>query len=272
MIKLMIQFNGKQLTIPINPEELEIKRTADNTDIDIIGLGKTTRKGEPGLRQLSIKSFFPAYNSYFYTGVRPKTCVEFIEEIWYTENTNNNVAKIISSGLPVELNMNFVINDFTYDHKAGEENDIYYTLNIKEYRAYGVKTVDTQLSGLASARAAAPTVIPQQVAEVKTYMVQSGDCLWNIARASIGDGSRWPELYELNTEVIGNNPSLIYPGQELTLPDGWDIPNSVIKLKNISASQDFSNHIYHDDVSAHTYHTNSSSKVDNRRSDFTKYF
>lgn len=223
----MIQFNGKQLTIPVNPEELEIQRTADNTDIDIIGLGKTTRKGEPNLRELTIESFFPGKNSYWYSGVKPKTCVEFIEEIWYTENINNNVAKIISKGLPKELNMYFVINDFTYNHKAGEEDDVYYTLTIKEYKSYGVKTINSQLSGLASARAVstttkqpenqAPTVTQPQ----RTYTVVSGDCLWKITKKFTGDGSRWQELYNLNTQVIGNNPNLIYPNQVLTLPSGW---------------------------------------------------
>ena len=227
MIKLMIQFNGKQLTIPINPEERSIKRDANNDDIDIIGLGKTVRKGQPGLRQLSIESFFPAYGSYFYTGVKPRTCVEFIEEIWYTENTNNNVAKIVSNGLPIDINMYFVIDSFEYDHKAGEEDDIYYTLEIKEYKAYGVKTVDVQLSGLASARTV--SVVNQQpenqqptpVEPQRTYRVVRGDCLWKIAKKFTGNGNNWHSLYELNTRVIGNNPNLIYPNQVLTLPNGW---------------------------------------------------
>lgn len=241
MVNLMIQFNGRQLTIPINPEKLSIKREADNTDLDIIGLGKVTRKGEPGLKKFSIESFFPAYNSYYYTGVKPRSCIEFIEEIWNTENTNNNVAKIISNGLPIDINMYFVINSFEYDHKAGEEEDIYYNLEIKEYKPYGVKTVNTQLSGLASARVSSPIIIPQTTPnpeqEVRTYTVQSGDCLWNITKASVGDGSRWSELYNLNKEVIGNNPNLIYPGQVLTLPNGWNVPAKVTKLKNVSKSK-----------------------------------
>ena len=41
-IKLMIQFNGKNLTIPINPEQLTITNSADNEDINIIGLPTLT--------------------------------------------------------------------------------------------------------------------------------------------------------------------------------------------------------------------------------------
>ena len=219
-IKIMLQFNGRQLTIPINPEELEISKSADNEEIDIIGLGKSTRKGEPGLASLSIESFFPAPGSYFYTGVNPKTCVEFIQNIWKADNINNNVARIVTSGLPKEINMYFVIENFDYDHKAGEEEDIYYTLELKQYRPYGVKTVTKSLSGLAAARAVSPTTSSTSNSN-RTYTVVSGDCLWNITKYYTGDGSRWPELYELNTGIVGSNPNLIYPGQVLTLPTGW---------------------------------------------------
>lgn len=229
MIKMMIQFNGKNLTLPINPEQLSINRSASNDDIDIIGLGKATRKGEPGLINLTIESFFPGSNSYFYTGVKPKTCIDFINEIWESENINNNVAKFVTLGLPVELNMYFVIEDFTYDHKAGEEDDIYYNLKIKKYVPYGVKTVNMQLTGLAAARASSTSKVTStptpttsaNVVETKTYTVVRGDCLWNITKKYTGNGSRWKELYDLNKTTIGSNPNLIKPGQVLTLPSGW---------------------------------------------------
>ena len=50
-----------------------------------------------------------------------------------------------------------------------------------------------------------------------TYVVQKGDCLWTIAEKHLGSGYRWKEIYELNRDSI-ENPSLIYPGQELELP------------------------------------------------------
>lgn len=47
------------------------------------------------------------------------------------------------------------------------------------------------------------------------YIVQAGDCLWKIAGQCCGDEARWEELYEQNKNVIGDDPSLIYPGQIL---------------------------------------------------------
>lgn len=56
------------------------------------------------------------------------------------------------------------------------------------------------------------------------YVVKSGDSLWKISQDLLGDGSRWNELYQANASIIGDNPRLIMPGQELTIPgmDGAD--------------------------------------------------
>jgi LysM domain len=50
------------------------------------------------------------------------------------------------------------------------------------------------------------------------YVVEQGDTLFSIATSQLGDGSKWPEIYDLNKSIIGNNPALILPGQRLTIP------------------------------------------------------
>lgn len=64
----------------------------------------------------------------------------------------------------------------------------------------------------------------QQIAQAATdnvagnYTVQHGDCLWDIAKKNLGDGARWTEIYKLNSDVIGSNPSLIHTGLDLKMP------------------------------------------------------
>jgi LysM repeat protein len=53
-----------------------------------------------------------------------------------------------------------------------------------------------------------------------TVKIQPGDYLWKIAKQKLGDANRWPEIYTLNKDVIGDNPNLLQPGQVLTLPGG----------------------------------------------------
>jgi nucleoid-associated protein YgaU len=49
------------------------------------------------------------------------------------------------------------------------------------------------------------------------YIVQCGDCLWTIAQRFLGDGNKWPMIYNMNKNVIGSNPNLIRPGQALMI-------------------------------------------------------
>jgi hypothetical protein len=63
-------------------------------------------------------------------------------------------------------------------------------------------------------------------------VVRSGDSLWAITERRLADGasdaditSGWQALYARNREVVGDDPSLIHPGQRLVLPDRLEEPS-----------------------------------------------
>jgi nucleoid-associated protein YgaU len=58
---------------------------------------------------------------------------------------------------------------------------------------------------------------PPKAEETVFYTVKKGDSLSKIAKALMGDGKKWPKIFEANKEVI-KNPDLIYPGQQLRIP------------------------------------------------------
>ena len=53
--------------------------------------------------------------------------------------------------------------------------------------------------------------------EAQYYVIQSGDTLGGIAKEILGSGSRYPEIFEANREVI-LDPNKIYPGQKIRIP------------------------------------------------------
>ncbi|NJQ17463.1 LysM peptidoglycan-binding domain-containing protein [Streptomyces bohaiensis] len=55
---------------------------------------------------------------------------------------------------------------------------------------------------------------PASSGEQGDYTVRSGDTLHKIAEAN---DTTWQELYEANKSVVGGNPNLIFPGQQLSL-------------------------------------------------------
>ncbi|MEV6250921.1 LysM peptidoglycan-binding domain-containing protein [Streptomyces sp. NPDC051742] len=71
-------------------------------------------------------------------------------------------------------------------------------------------------SAVAPAAALAPAAAPKAPAAARTYTVVSGDSLSLIAQKK-GIQGGWKSLYRTNRSTVGDNPSLIHPGLELTI-------------------------------------------------------
>lgn len=56
---------------------------------------------------------------------------------------------------------------------------------------------------------------------VATHTVAAGDSLSAIAQKYYGSAvkEKWMVIYEANKELIGDNPGMIKPGQELKIPE-----------------------------------------------------
>jgi Tfp pilus assembly protein FimV len=55
----------------------------------------------------------------------------------------------------------------------------------------------------------------------RVHVVQPGETLWQIAAQVAGDPHLWPRLYRANRDQIVD-PSRLYPGQVLSVPDFQD--------------------------------------------------
>ena len=78
----------------------------------------------------------------------------------------------------------------------------------------GTMLMVPQAASAALLRADAPSNVAGDAA---TVTVRPGDSLWGLSESNLGDGQRWPEIYDANRTVI-TDPRLIYPGETLVLP------------------------------------------------------
>lgn len=60
---------------------------------------------------------------------------------------------------------------------------------------------------------------PKTWGALGVYLTQSGDTLAAIAEKQLGNADHWPDIFELNRDLI-SDPDKITPGQVLVLPYG----------------------------------------------------
>lgn len=63
------------------------------------------------------------------------------------------------------------------------------------------------------------------VTRAGVLQVRAGDSMWEIAETTVGDGTRWRQLYAANGDRVAD-PNLIYPGQTLVEPTSWREPDA----------------------------------------------
>lgn len=59
---------------------------------------------------------------------------------------------------------------------------------------------------------------PPESATAQHHVVQPGETLSEIAQDTTGNAANWTTLYADNRDIVGDDPNLIYPGEDLSLP------------------------------------------------------
>lgn len=204
-VKVKINNQNKTLTL-INGEEINILKEAKLTDVSFdVVLPQVPYPFTNGGAQSA-----NYYLSLFERLKQSKTPFQ-----WILNRSRPDGVALFYSNLTVGL------EDYQITDDAKEGFDLTVSIKLKQYRAFGTKTVQITPSPVPSQPATATVQEPPRettsAPKAANYTVKSGDCLWNIAKKQLGDGSRWKEIYELNKDKI-KNPNLIYPNQTLTMP------------------------------------------------------
>lgn len=210
-MEIWLKQENKKFRFAVLPPEYELTSEGNNTQVIINSLGEINLLGKRKLKNISFSSFFPKQKYSFceYTSFpTPRECVNIIEEM-----KNNGVVRLIMTGSPV--NMDCTIESFIWGENDGTK-DINFTLEFKEYRKVKVKAKDKK-EVLPTNVTPAETERPAKEVSSTTYTVVKGDNLNKIAKNLTGSTANWKAIYEQNKSVIGGNPNLIYPGQQLVI-------------------------------------------------------
>lgn len=211
----VIDPSGSQLHLPVNPEEVAVEGAKKFDTVQIVNIGDVDFPAGDERSGISFSSFFPAeYDSSYCR----------YSDIPLPEDALKMLIDWKIAGKPIRLlitdtfiNVLVLIAKISYRHVGGEPGDIYYDLNLRQWREVKVRTA----AEAAAPATAEPSIAAEPRPDVKpvppVYEVKPGDSLWAIAKLQYGDGGRWQEIYEANKDTIGPAPDLILPGTKLVM-------------------------------------------------------
>ena len=198
------------------PAKLTVKVKGKNKTLVLLNEGEVNFLRSPGLTEITVPLVFPMLG-----GSRsPADYLDMLEDLKANKKTTQFIlVRSSPSGQRLfDTNMTVSVEDYNIVEDATKGLDVSVDVSLKQWRDYGTKTATVEQSA-----AGEQTVTVEQEREAstapaaKTYTVKKGDTLWAIAARFYGKGSEYAKIYEANGDKI-SNPSLIYPGQVLTLP------------------------------------------------------
>ena len=206
------------ILFPVAPEKIEWSWQGRGEVISLLSQQEVVLPRPVGLGEISFQVLLPhqVYPFGFYPDGFFQKPLYYMEEMKKIAAAGKPVALVIvRDGEPDGGRMEPVVLE-AYEVREDAENglDVVMDVKLRCYRKYG--TVRVQMEDGTAALLAerdSDRTVPSADAPVQ-YVVQPGDCLWNICRAQYGDGAKCWEIAKKNG--IGN-PNVITVGQVIML-------------------------------------------------------
>ena len=195
-MEIYLGTDNDKIRFPVVPPSIGVNRNNNIDTESVIKFGEVPIFNGTALKTIEFTSFFPnqEYSFCDYTGfMKP---YEFSEKIqkWMYEG---KPLRIIVTDSPT--NMQCLVQQFDTVEQDGTR-DLYFTLNLLEYRPIEVPNLNNQNNNLNNTQnTSRPNDTNNSTTNTqKIHKVVKGDCLYNIAKKYYGNGNLYTKIKEAN--------------------------------------------------------------------------
>ncbi len=205
------------IVLPIAPSKFSVSIQNKNKTVELINDKQINILKLPGLTDISFEFILPNSKYPFVTNWQPpQYYLSVLEKLKVNlQPFQFVIARSLPNGQPsFATNMSVSLESYEIVEDAENGFDITVKVNLKQYRPYATQTVEIKTPVDGSKVSVEKNARAQTKQPDKTYTVQKGDTLWNIAKKYLGDGSKYKQLATLNNIY---NPNFLSVGQVLKL-------------------------------------------------------
>ena len=219
--RLQIQFynesTGESLTLPINPANVSMPSEMNSQSYDVIDYGEVVRIGGRRAKRVTFKNLFP--EDEWLSSILPTTFSNIISNIYSMFFGQKDTIDKINNWAFNKDKIRVIVSDYynelmqieSFSPEVSENNlTVHYNLNFVEYRD------PNDITNLgASSLGSTGLLIRSAIRAIpNSYIANSADDLYSVAKRFTGDGANWKSIASVNNIIDGDSSIL---GKEINL-------------------------------------------------------
>lgn len=202
----MYQFYLDGELLPVTPEKMTVKISNQNKTLTLINGEEVNILKRPGLSKITFSFMLPAiqypFGQYLSGFQSPVHYLDRLEKL--KNGLKPFLFQIVRSGGWAQSSFTVALEDYEILEDAKQHGrDVYCTVTLLQHQGFTTKTITFK-----NDKGGTTATVKQEdrpttgKTQEKTYTVVAGDCLWNIAKKFLGNGSRYPEITKLNLDTL----------------------------------------------------------------------